>query len=275
MIAAVRAAILKPQGYSSNVKTALLFHSTPILQRKHKSNSETRKKKLSRSRAKQDLRRNVNAFAEHLFGMWSDGFDYSDKRTSWFEKQYFRVCKRNRTGSRYIHQRLDKSCFDFSGVDDECEIEYFLRSALGASYKERKSRWRERHFYGSNRQEEGEAHSWRYSNNNNNRGGASWRQRVDQEEEKEEEEEDNHSSTEVNDLESSEQSHRKTLGLSSSGPLTLGDVKNAYRVCALKWHPDLHHDSTKVTNTICGHYLAVLFWQLNVNVFTGTDFNLV
>lgn len=48
-----------------------------------------------------------------------------------------------------------------------------------------------------------------------------------------------------------------------------------YRVCALKWHPDLHHDSTKVTNTICGHYLAVLFWQLNVNVFTGTDFNLV
>lgn len=37
MIAAVRAAILKPQGYSSNVKTAFLFHSTPILQRKHKS----------------------------------------------------------------------------------------------------------------------------------------------------------------------------------------------------------------------------------------------
>lgn len=58
-------------------------------------------------------------------------------------------------------------CFDFSGVDDECEIEYFLRTALGASYKERKSRWRARHFYGSNRQEEGEAHSWRYSNNNN------------------------------------------------------------------------------------------------------------
>uniref|UniRef100_M4CT32 J domain-containing protein n=1 Tax=Brassica campestris TaxID=3711 RepID=M4CT32_BRACM len=135
-------------------------------------------------------------------------------------------------------------CFDFSGVDDECEIEYFLRSALGASYKERKSRWRACHFYGSNRQEEGEAHSWRYSNNNNNRGGSSWRQRVDQEEEKEEEE-DKQSSTEVNDLDSSEQSHRKTLGLSSSGPLTLGDVKNAYRVCALKWHPDLHHDSTK------------------------------
>ncbi|KAF8102180.1 hypothetical protein N665_0201s0460 [Sinapis alba] len=244
MIAAVRAAFLKPQGYSSNVKTALL-HSTPILQRKHKPNSETRNKKLSRSRAKQDLRRNVNAFAEHLFEIWGDGFDYSDKHTSWFEKQYYRVCKRNRIG-RHIHQRLDKGCFDFSGVDDGYEIEYFLRSALGGSYKERKSRWRERHFYGSNRQEEGEARSWRYSNYNNT--GRSWgsRQRLDQEEEKEEEEEDEHSSTEVNELDSSQQSHRQTLGLSSSGPLNLEDVKNAYRVCALKWHPDRHHDSTKL-----------------------------
>ncbi|KAJ0246714.1 J domain-containing protein [Hirschfeldia incana] len=232
MIAAVRAAILKPQGYSSNVKN-VLFHSTPILQRKHKSNSETRNKKLSRSRAKEDLRR-LSVFQQ----IWSDGFDYSDKHSSWFEKQYYRVCKRNRTGGRYIHQPLDKSCFDFSGVDDECEIEYFLRSALGASYKERKSRWRERHFYGSNT--EGEARTWRYSKNSNT--GRSWgsRQRLDQEEEKEEE----HSSTEVNDLDSIQQSHRQTLGLSSSGPLTLGDVKNAYRVCALKWHPDHHHDST-------------------------------
>ncbi|CAH8362137.1 unnamed protein product [Eruca vesicaria subsp. sativa] len=240
MIAAVRAAFLKPQGYSSNVKTVFLFHSTPILQRKHKSNSETRNKKLSRSRAKQDLRRNVNAFAEHLFGIWSDGFDYSEKPTTWFEKQYFRVCKRNRIG-RYIHQRLDKSCFDFSGVDDDCEIEYFLRSALGGSYKERKSRWRARHFYGSNTHEDdGEAGSWRFSNKSS---GRSWdsRQRLDQEEQKEEE----HSSTDFSNIDSSEQSHRHTLGLSSSGPLSLEDVKNAYRVCALKWHPDHHDDSTK------------------------------
>jgi len=36
MIAAIRAAILKPQDYYSHLKTAL-FHSTPILQRKHQS----------------------------------------------------------------------------------------------------------------------------------------------------------------------------------------------------------------------------------------------
>ncbi|KAF2603467.1 hypothetical protein F2Q70_00028731, partial [Brassica cretica] len=39
-----------------------------------------------------------------------------------------------------------------------------------------------------------------------------------------------------------EASHRETLGLSSWAPLTLEDVKHAYRACALKWHPD---DSTK------------------------------
>lgn len=36
MMAAIRAAILKPQDYYSHLKTAL-FHSTPILQRKHQS----------------------------------------------------------------------------------------------------------------------------------------------------------------------------------------------------------------------------------------------
>ncbi|KAF3578596.1 hypothetical protein DY000_02035831 [Brassica cretica] len=42
-----------------------------------------------------------------------------------------------------------------------------------------------------------------------------------------------------------EASHRETLGLSPWAPLTLEDVKHAYRACALKWHPDHHDDSTK------------------------------
>uniref|UniRef100_A0A452Z2K3 J domain-containing protein n=1 Tax=Aegilops tauschii subsp. strangulata TaxID=200361 RepID=A0A452Z2K3_AEGTS len=39
---------------------------------------------------------------------------------------------------------------------------------------------------------------------------------------------------------------RKALGLSTSGPLKLEDVKSAYRTCALRWHPDRHHGSSKV-----------------------------
>ncbi|VFQ74085.1 unnamed protein product [Cuscuta campestris] len=41
-------------------------------------------------------------------------------------------------------------------------------------------------------------------------------------------------------------SQRLALGLNASGPLNLEDVKNAYRSCALKWHPDRHQGPSKV-----------------------------
>ncbi|XP_035816533.1 uncharacterized protein [Zea mays] len=40
---------------------------------------------------------------------------------------------------------------------------------------------------------------------------------------------------------------RQALGLSTSGPLKLEDVKSAYRACALRWHPDRHNGSSKST----------------------------
>lgn len=125
-------------------------------------------------------------------------------------------------------------CFEFCGVDEGSEIDYFIRTALGGSrgfscsftHEERKPRGRACDFSGSNTHEEGEARSWRYSNNS----GRSWgsRQRLDEEEEEDkQEEEDKYSSAELNDSESNQESHRQTLGLSSSGPLYLEDVKNA------------------------------------------------
>lgn len=101
-------------------------------------------------------------------------------------------------------------CFDFCGVDEGFEIAYFLRTALG---------------------EEGEARSWRYSNNN----GRSWgsRQRLDEEEE----EEEGDDKYKVRDSESNQESHRQALGLSSSGPLNLEDVKNALVIYSL--HPTI------------------------------------
>ncbi|CAM6043203.1 unnamed protein product [Sphagnum compactum] len=38
---------------------------------------------------------------------------------------------------------------------------------------------------------------------------------------------------------------RVALGLSPVGPLTLNDVKLAFRQCALRWHPDRHHGEQK------------------------------
>ncbi|CAN8254313.1 unnamed protein product [Cochlearia groenlandica] len=221
------------------------FHSSPILQRKHQSNSKARNKRLERKRAKQDLRRNVNAFAQHLFGIWSDGFDYSGKHTSWFEKQYSRLCKRSRHG-RDIPHSLDQRCFDFCGVDEGSEIDYFIRTALGGSrdfsfsftHEGRKTRGRGRSSYRSNTHDEREGRSWRNSNNFRQSWGSS-RQWSD------DNDEDEYSSPEFTESDSNQESHRQALGLSSSGPLCLEDVKNAYRVCALKWHPDRHRDSTK------------------------------
>ncbi|CAA0813147.1 Chaperone DnaJ-domain superfamily protein, partial [Striga hermonthica] len=40
------------------------------------------------------------------------------------------------------------------------------------------------------------------------------------------------------------------LGLVSSGRLNVDDVKNAYRACALKWHPDRHQGSSKVNDVL-------------------------
>ncbi|TVU16695.1 hypothetical protein EJB05_40270 [Eragrostis curvula] len=39
--------------------------------------------------------------------------------------------------------------------------------------------------------------------------------------------------------------HRTILGLPPCGPLTLDDVKSAFRASALRWHPDRHPDSSQ------------------------------
>ncbi|THU68763.1 hypothetical protein C4D60_Mb08t07280 [Musa balbisiana] len=41
-------------------------------------------------------------------------------------------------------------------------------------------------------------------------------------------------------------SHRVTLGLPPTGPLKLDDVKSAFRISALKWHPDKHQGPSQV-----------------------------
>ncbi|KAJ8467317.1 hypothetical protein OPV22_029869 [Ensete ventricosum] len=41
-------------------------------------------------------------------------------------------------------------------------------------------------------------------------------------------------------------SDRVTLGLPPTGPLTLDDVKSAFRISALKWHPDKHQGPSQV-----------------------------
>lgn len=184
-------------------------------------------------RAKQDLLRDVNAFAEHLFGGWDDDPDEDDpsshKHTSWFKKQYGKGSKRNRNG-KCGPQSWGKRHFDFCEDGEEFEIDYIFRSAFGGS----------RGFFWSFTHEEEEPRR-RQSSRYSSYFRRSWKSRYREEEE----EEDGYSSTEFSGPDSNQASHRLALGLSPSGPLNREDVKNAYRACALKWHPDRHQGPAK------------------------------
>ncbi|KAG2683301.1 hypothetical protein I3760_10G026000 [Carya illinoinensis] len=109
--------------------------------------------------------------------------------------------------------------------EDDVDVETIFRSAFGGN----------RFFYWSFINEENS--QWRSSSNYNNFGRSwNWRYRN---------EETYDSSSESESSETDMASDRLALGLSASGPLQLEDVKNAYRVCALKWHPDRHQGSSK------------------------------
>ncbi|CAH8385393.1 unnamed protein product [Eruca vesicaria subsp. sativa] len=188
MNAAIRAAIHRTHSVSSHLK-ASFFHSTPVLERKRRtswdSKSNVHRKRFRRMREKQELLRNVNAFAANMFTSWHDEFHdnepSSQKRTSWFKKQYAKEPKGKWNGKQGS-QSWGPRNFDFCEVDEDFDIDYIFP---GGSPRE---------------------------------------------------------------SEPNQASHRQALGLSPSGPLNLKDVKHAYRVCALKWHPDRHQGSTKKSN---------------------------
>ncbi|XP_013634020.1 uncharacterized protein LOC106391741 isoform X1 [Brassica napus] len=233
MNAAVRAAILRTQSVSSHLKAAF-FHSTPVLERKRRtswdSKSNVHRKRFRRMREKQELLRNVNAFASNMFTSWHDEFDYkeppsSQKRTSWFKKQYAKEPKGKWNGKHGPRN------FDFCEVDEDFDIDYiFPGGPRGFSF--------------SFTFEDDEPPRWHQRNHSSSRSSRSKHHRI-----YEEDEDDYTTSTESSDSESESEpnqaSHRQALGLSPSGPLNLKDVKHAYRVCALKWHPDRHQGSTK------------------------------
>ncbi|KAG2244022.1 hypothetical protein Bca4012_035036 [Brassica carinata] len=243
MNAAIRAAIQRPQSLYSHLKTAL-FHSTPVLERKRRTSWESRsyvhKKRNRRMREKQELLRDVNAFAANMFTSWYDDDDEppsSRKQNSWYKKKYAKEQSKGKWNGRHSSQSWGPRNFDFCEVDDDFDIDYIFRTAFGGS----------RGFSFSFTHEEDDEPRWHHrdhSSRSSNNSKRSWRSkhRIY------EDEEDGYTSTESSDSESeptNQASHRQALGLSPSGPLNLKDVKNAFRICALKWHPDRHQGSTK------------------------------
>ncbi|KAL5739712.1 hypothetical protein ACOSP7_028604 [Xanthoceras sorbifolium] len=235
-MSALKAAIHNPQSHLIHMRAAL-FHSTPVLERKRRNYWQSSRphqysnpysKRFRKIQSKKAVLRNISAYAEHLFQSWQDDLDGDDpsssKGTSWFKKQYVGPEGAANKG-RHHH---DRRSFQFCEDEDEMDfdVDKMFRSAFG----------RNQHFYWSFIDEE--ATKWRspsrFGNNYWNYGN--WRFRV---------EEDYEYSTESESSDSDISLDRQALGLSAAGPLKLEDVKNAYRACALKWHPDRHQGSSK------------------------------
>ncbi|XP_031738512.1 uncharacterized protein LOC101221203 isoform X2 [Cucumis sativus] len=207
----IKTALLNPHADCFILKTAF-FHSTSVLDRKRRS---------------------------YWDSSWRDEVEAngpsSSSGTSWFKSHSFRGSKRDRTNQK---PRCSSRSFEFT--EDDPDVETVFKSAFGGnrSYywsfiNEENPQWKS-----STNNSNNYRRSWTWQHNSNTYGRSwSWQHRVD---------EDYDSSNEYENSEANLVSHRLALGLQASGPLKLEDVKNAYRACAMKWHPDRHQGSSKV-----------------------------
>ncbi|KAI3474531.1 hypothetical protein Pfo_029446 [Paulownia fortunei] len=217
---------------------ASLFHCTPVSERRRRTHWDSASSFRSSPRKfneyhkrlrKQCLLRNVSEFAEHLFQSWqSDRDEYdqpSGRGNSWFRPSFRKMDIKG--GSQEI-QHLERAevYFEFCDDDDDVEFETIFRSAFGEN----------RYFYWSFTTDD-EPRFRNSSYSSSYRTSSGWKYQYDEEYD---------SSSEYEKPMADMTSDRIALGLSASGPLNLEDVKNAYRACALKWHPDRHQGSSKV-----------------------------
>ncbi|XP_061954263.1 uncharacterized protein LOC133676590 isoform X1 [Populus nigra] len=183
----------------------------------------------SRLNAKEALLHNISSYADHLFQSWHDGFDEEDPSSSsgpsWFRQQYSKGSRKDMNDNRRTTS-WGKKGFHFC-EEDNADVDNIFRSTFGGN----------RYFYWSFVSDENP--QWKNSSDYHSYSyGKNWRYRV-------EEDYDCSSESDSDDLESNFASDRLALGLRTYGPLKLEDVKNAYRSCALKWHPDRHQGSSK------------------------------
>ncbi|EYU39939.1 hypothetical protein ABFS82_10G171600 [Erythranthe guttata] len=237
------AAAINPQSSPFQIRVSL-FHCTPVSERRRRNHWDSEipfrspPKKFNQYHKrlkKQSLLRNVSEFAEHLFQSWqSDRDEYSEPRgrgSSWSrptfsDDEYIRGKPKNKS-SRASRR------FEFCEDDDD-EFETMFRSGFGGN---RDYHWSFTIDY-EPRFRNSSSYYTNYSRTSSNGSKYSFN---------DESEYDYSSSDHYHKPTTGiKKSDRLALGLSASGPLNVTDVKNAYRACALKWHPDRHQGSSKV-----------------------------
>ncbi|XP_076881301.1 uncharacterized protein LOC143529371 [Bidens hawaiensis] len=228
---------------------ASCFHSTPVLNRRRKTHWESQIGRSSRSSsrrpnfngrrqrkyyAKQEMLRNVNAFAENIFQV--NLIIKCVRNISLLHAHGIKILMTGPEDSMGPGPTLRvpmagpaKVRFQFYEEDEE--VETIFRSAFGINAG---------FYYWSFINDDPPRNSSGYYSNNNNRDSWKWRRQFESDEDDDEDSDD-----ELERVESDLRKDRIALGLSGSGPLSIEDVKNAYRACALKWHPDRHNGSSK------------------------------
>uniref|UniRef100_A0A0E0I0E5 J domain-containing protein n=1 Tax=Oryza nivara TaxID=4536 RepID=A0A0E0I0E5_ORYNI len=232
MITHVKSALLSghrgPHHLAASAAAAASFHSTPPLQRKRKTQWHHRfsyyEKRRRNRESKRTMLRNMSEYAEYLFQSWRDEDDKNDESSgpSWFRgHRWVRNPKSNgfRPHDFYFGNFRSRGGFEFC-TSDEDEPETVFRNAFRGQQT----------FYWSFDSDDFCRRNHRRSHSESSRR---WSYETDDEDE-------TPAQTEVSLA-------RQALGLSTSGPLKLEDVKSAYRTCALRWHPDRHNGSTKAT----------------------------
>ncbi|GMH20104.1 hypothetical protein Nepgr_021945 [Nepenthes gracilis] len=210
--------------------SAARFHSTPILERGRRTHWDTRYNHYAdRSRKqqwKQNILRNVSAYAEQLFQSWHSDFEPDDPPNvgpSWFRRQQYDNGSRRDWSHNHRSRSRGKRGFHF--CEDDVDVETIFRSTFS----------RDRFYFWSFVNEDNT--HWRSSSRYANSFRTSWSWRYQSEEE--------YDSSDCDIPKLDLTSERLALGLNASGPLKLEDVKDAYRASALKWHPDRHYGPAK------------------------------
>ncbi|GMP25477.1 hypothetical protein CsSME_00002328 [Camellia sinensis var. sinensis] len=231
--------------------TAASFHSTPISFDKWKTKLNPgvrRGQQPSKNHIRYEIRQKradaKRALKDLLFSSGSskitfqDHFPKLDGTTSWntehadhsdISGKRSRSNTSTRHSSKAQHKRMKRKARQESFSDD---FDGHHETVFQATFGNRWYTWSFKSWEESNFHTSTNGFEWRGHPNWNNSRNREWQN--------------------ASDIESDDESciigsssERAILGLPSRGPLKIEDVKNAFRLSALKWHPDKHQGSSQ------------------------------
>ncbi|XP_042422448.1 uncharacterized protein LOC122010112 isoform X1 [Zingiber officinale] len=223
----IRAVLAGHRASSFFPNSVSFFHSTPVLERKRKNrharfNYYAKQKRNMESKRK--LVSNLSKYADHLTQRWRAEDEESFHEIPWFRRHFWaREARKN--SFREAHWRSYRNkrngAFEICPSDDD-DIETIFGFAFGGAQFSNSSFNNSEHFQQSSSGStcHNSSRNWTYETEDETDADASVQQ--------------------------SFAGERLALGLKATGPLKLKEVKNAYRSCALKWHPDRHQGSSKI-----------------------------